>query len=89
MEKNRKEASHAVKEDRKKKADTGQMFEMLTANPYSEGQLEEIRACIAVGIPYGDITAIADIRNTAEQMRKLRENYIKKSEAAKSGGQST
>lgn len=89
LEKNRKEASHAVKEDRKKKADTGQMFEMLTANPYSEGQLEEIRACIAVGIPYGDITAIADIRNTAEQMRKLRENYIKKSEAAKSGGQST
>ncbi|NBJ01605.1 hypothetical protein D3Z62_16165 [Lachnospiraceae bacterium] len=87
LEENRKEDSRPVKRDRKKKEE-GVMFEMLTANPYSEGQLEEIRACIASGIPYGEIVKIADVHNTAEQIRESRENYIKKSETVKSSGQS-
>ena len=67
------------KRTEKKKQETGdggaELFELLAGNPYSEGQLEEIRSCIACGIPYETVVDIADIRNTAEQMKKLREGY--------------
>lgn len=89
LEENRKEAGHPVKRGRHRKEDAGMIFEMLTANPYSEGQLEEIWACIASGIPYAEIVKIAELQNTAEQMREFRENYIKKLEDAKGSGQPT
>lgn len=84
LEENRKEAGLPIREVRKKrtekkKQETGdggaELFELLAGNPYSEGQLEEIRSCIACGIPYETVVDIADIRNTAEQMKKLREGY--------------
>lgn len=89
LEENRKEAGLSIKEVRKKrkkstkrKKDDGNseaaIFELLACNPYSEGQLEEIRSCIACGIPYKEIVEIADIRNTVEQMKKRREEYEKK-----------
>lgn len=89
LEANRQEAGLSIKDIRKKreknaksKRDDGNgetaIFELLAGNPYSEGQLEEIRSCIADGIPYGAVVEIADIRNTAGQMKRLREGYGKK-----------
>lgn len=89
LEANRQEAGLSIRDIRKKreknskrKKDEGSgeaaVFELLAENPYSEGQLEEIRSCIADGIPYENIVEIADIGNTAEQMKRLREEYGKK-----------
>ena len=48
------------------------VFELLTKNTYSTEQLEEIRIAVGAGIRYEDILIIADIKNTAEQMKELR-----------------
>lgn len=53
------------------------LFELLSKNPYSPDQLEEIRMAIGAGIPYKDILVIADSKNTAEQMKELRQKYTK------------
>lgn len=53
------------------------VFELLSENPYSTGQLEEIRMAIGAGMPYEDIIKIADIKNSAEQMKELRLKYTK------------
>lgn len=53
------------------------LFGLLAGNPYSDEQLEEIRIAIGSGIPYKDILSIADIQNTAEQMKKLRLQFTK------------
>ena len=53
------------------------LFELLAKNPYSDEQLEEIRIAIGSGISYKDVLVIADIKNTAEQMKKLRLKFTK------------
>ena len=53
------------------------LFELLSRNPYSPDQLEEIRMAIGAGIPYKDVLALADIRNTAGQMKELRHKFTK------------
>ena len=53
------------------------LFELLSKNPYSPDQLEEIRQAIGAGIPYKNVLAIADIHNTAEQMKELRQKFTK------------
>ena len=53
------------------------LFELLAKNPYSDEQLEEIRIAIGSGIPYKEVLIIADIQNTAEQMKKLRLSFTK------------
>ncbi len=91
LETNRKEAGLSIKDVREKRRKAAKrkktdgdgetaVFELLAENPYSQGQLEEIRSCIAEGIPYETIVEIADIRNTAEQMKQLRERHSKKAE---------
>lgn len=90
LEENRKEAGRSIKEIRKdsqdhseKKGGTAsqqgeaELFDLLAKNPYSDAQLEEIRAAISDGIPYKDILVIADIRNTSDQMQELRMRYTK------------
>lgn len=53
------------------------LFELLSKNPYSPDQLEEIRQAIGAGIPYKNVLVIADIHNTAEQMKELRQKFTK------------
>ena len=53
------------------------LIELLAKNPYSDEQLEEIRIAIGSGISYKDVLVIADIKNTAEQMKKLRLKFTK------------
>lgn len=53
------------------------LFELLSKNPYSPDQLEEIRQAIGAGIPYKNVLVIADIHNTAEKMRELRQKFTK------------
>lgn len=55
------------------------LFELLAKNPYSDGQLEEIRLAVGSGISYRDVLAIADIKNTAEQMKQLRLKFTEDS----------
>ncbi len=90
LEENRKEAGRSIKEIRKDSQDhsekeggtasqqgEAELFDLLAKNPYSDAQLEEIRAAISDGIPYKDILVIADIRNTSDQMQELRMRYTK------------
>ena len=53
------------------------LFELLSRNPYSPDQLEEIRMAIGAGIPYKDVLVLADIHNTAGQMKELRQKFTK------------
>lgn len=53
------------------------LFELLSRNPYSPEQLEEIRMAIGAGIPYKDVLVLADIHNTAGQMKELRQKFTK------------
>ena len=90
LEENRKEAGRSIQEIRKDSQDhsekeggtasqqgEAELFDLLAKNPYSDAQLEEIRAAISDGIPYKDILVIADIRNTSDQMQELRMRYTK------------
>lgn len=90
LEENRKEAGRSIKEIRKDRQDhsekeggaasqqeEAELFDLLSKNPYSDAQLEEIRAAVSDGIPYKDILVIADIRNTSDQMQELRMKYTK------------
>lgn len=90
LKENRKEAGRFVQEIRKDRQDHSEkeggtasqqeeaaLFDLLSNNPYSDAQLEEIRAAISDGIPYKEILVIADIRNTSDQMQELRMKYTK------------
>lgn len=90
LEANRKEAGRSIKEIRKNHQDhsekeggadsqqeEAELFDLLSKNPYSDAQLEVIRAAVSDGIPYKDILVIADIRNTSDQMQELRMRYAK------------
>lgn len=90
LEENQKEAGRSIKEIRKDRQghsekeggtdsqqEEAELFDLLSNNPYSDAQLEEIRAAISDGIPYKDILVIADIRNTSDLMQELRMKYTK------------
>lgn len=54
-----------------------QFSEHLSKYPFEEQQLEEIREAMVSGMAYQEIIALADIKNTADQMKTIRLEYTK------------
>lgn len=73
----RKKAKSPVKEEKSVRADEERLSELLAKNPYTEEQLEEISLAIKSGMEYSSILAFADLKNSADKMREMRESYQK------------
>lgn len=73
----RKKAKSSVKEEKSVRADEERLSELLAKNPYTEEQLEEISLAIKSGMEYSSILAFADLKNSADKMREMRESYQK------------
>ena len=59
------------------KTDEERLSELLSENPYTQGQLEEIFSAVESGMDYRRIISLADIKNSADKMKELRELYFK------------
>lgn len=73
----RKRQKNPKKVDSTAKTDEERLSELLAGNPYTQEQLTEILAAVESGMEYSRIIALADIRNSVEKMRELREPYFK------------
>lgn len=64
-------------EKKKPQTDEDKLSEMLKLQPYTQEQLAEIMICVSVGMAYDKILQLADIKNSAESMRVMREKFTK------------